>query len=416
MKYRTLANTGTSRVQPRPRGDGLRHRDRRGRSLRHPRPVRRGRRQPHRHRQRLRRRQRPRSCSAAGSPAARPTSPTASCWPPRPASGLAPTSTRPAPDGATSTAPSLPRCVASAWRRRPLPDARLGPADPGRGDPAASSTTPSAPARSTTSGCPTSPAGSCSSPCPPPRRWGCRSRSPCSSSTAWSAARTSTRSSPPPCTTTSGCCPGPRWPAASSPASTSRTPSRRAAPGWARTTRSTTGPCGCSPDKQQNWDTLDAVRDIASSIGATPSQVALSWLTNRPSVTAPIIGGEQPHAARGEPGRRRPRARRRRHQAPRRRQRPHPRRLPLRPVRREATRPLRRLQRAGHPRAGLRKVTVDWKDRRARRVVVGTDRAGRAVIESDEVTPNPEVHFRVQHQRPRWIASQPFSRSGVLHR
>lgn len=42
--------------------------------------------------------------------------------------------------------------------------------------------------------------------------------------------------------------------------------------------------------KQQNWDALDVVRDIASSIGATPSQVALSWLTNRPTVTAPIIG------------------------------------------------------------------------------------------------------------------------------
>jgi aryl-alcohol dehydrogenase-like predicted oxidoreductase len=41
--------------------------------------------------------------------------------------------------------------------------------------------------------------------------------------------------------------------------------------------------------KQQNWDTLDAVRDIADSIGATPSQVALSWLTNRPTVTAPIV-------------------------------------------------------------------------------------------------------------------------------
>jgi aryl-alcohol dehydrogenase-like predicted oxidoreductase len=42
-------------------------------------------------------------------------------------------------------------------------------------------------------------------------------------------------------------------------------------------------------DKQQNWDTLDVVRDIADLIGANPSQVALSWLTNRPSVTAPII-------------------------------------------------------------------------------------------------------------------------------
>jgi aryl-alcohol dehydrogenase-like predicted oxidoreductase len=42
--------------------------------------------------------------------------------------------------------------------------------------------------------------------------------------------------------------------------------------------------------KAQNWSTLDVVRDIAGSMGATPSQVALSWLTNRPGVTAPIIG------------------------------------------------------------------------------------------------------------------------------
>lgn len=44
--------------------------------------------------------------------------------------------------------------------------------------------------------------------------------------------------------------------------------------------------------KDQNWATLDAVRDIAESIGATPSQVALSWLINRPSVAAPIIGAK----------------------------------------------------------------------------------------------------------------------------
>jgi aryl-alcohol dehydrogenase-like predicted oxidoreductase len=42
--------------------------------------------------------------------------------------------------------------------------------------------------------------------------------------------------------------------------------------------------------KAQNWSTLHVVRDIAGSMGATPSQVALSWLTNRPGVTAPIIG------------------------------------------------------------------------------------------------------------------------------
>jgi hypothetical protein len=105
--------------------------------------------------------------------------------------------------------------------------------------------------------------------------------------------------------------------------------------------------------KQQNWDTLDAIRDIAGSMGATPSQVALSWVTNRPG-DGPHHRSEQPRAARGEPRRRRPRARRNRHPAPRRCQRPHPRRLPLRALRREAARPLRRLQRAGHPRAHVR--------------------------------------------------------------
>ncbi|WP_308159984.1 aldo/keto reductase [Arthrobacter sp. ISL-5] len=42
--------------------------------------------------------------------------------------------------------------------------------------------------------------------------------------------------------------------------------------------------------KDQNWDTLDVVRDIAESTGATPAQVALSWVANRPGVVAPIMG------------------------------------------------------------------------------------------------------------------------------
>jgi aryl-alcohol dehydrogenase-like predicted oxidoreductase len=42
--------------------------------------------------------------------------------------------------------------------------------------------------------------------------------------------------------------------------------------------------------KDQNWAILQTVRDIANEIGVTPSQVALSWVTNRPGVTAPIIG------------------------------------------------------------------------------------------------------------------------------
>lgn len=44
--------------------------------------------------------------------------------------------------------------------------------------------------------------------------------------------------------------------------------------------------------KDQNWDTLDAICGIADELGVTPSQVSLSWLTNRPAVTAPIIGAK----------------------------------------------------------------------------------------------------------------------------
>lgn len=42
--------------------------------------------------------------------------------------------------------------------------------------------------------------------------------------------------------------------------------------------------------KDQNWKTLEAVRDIATANERTPSQVALSWVTNRPAVTSTIIG------------------------------------------------------------------------------------------------------------------------------
>ena len=42
--------------------------------------------------------------------------------------------------------------------------------------------------------------------------------------------------------------------------------------------------------KDQNWDVLNTVRAIADETRMTPSQVALSWVTNRPGVIAPIIG------------------------------------------------------------------------------------------------------------------------------
>ena len=43
-------------------------------------------------------------------------------------------------------------------------------------------------------------------------------------------------------------------------------------------------------DSDRNWATIDAVVRIAKDLGVTPSQVALSWLANRPGVTAPIVG------------------------------------------------------------------------------------------------------------------------------
>ena len=43
-----------------------------------------------------------------------------------------------------------------------------------------------------------------------------------------------------------------------------------------------------APDR--NWATIDEVIRIAKQSGATPAQVALSWLADRPGVTAPIFG------------------------------------------------------------------------------------------------------------------------------
>lgn len=43
-------------------------------------------------------------------------------------------------------------------------------------------------------------------------------------------------------------------------------------------------------DSDRNWNTIEAVEKIAKDLGVLPSQVALSWLGNRPGVTAPIVG------------------------------------------------------------------------------------------------------------------------------
>ncbi len=43
-------------------------------------------------------------------------------------------------------------------------------------------------------------------------------------------------------------------------------------------------------DSDRNWATIDTVVRIAKQIGATPAQVALSWIADRPGVVAPIFG------------------------------------------------------------------------------------------------------------------------------
>lgn len=43
-------------------------------------------------------------------------------------------------------------------------------------------------------------------------------------------------------------------------------------------------------DNERTWNVIDALLAIASEIGKSPAQVALRWLLQRPSVTAPIIG------------------------------------------------------------------------------------------------------------------------------
>jgi aryl-alcohol dehydrogenase-like predicted oxidoreductase len=43
-------------------------------------------------------------------------------------------------------------------------------------------------------------------------------------------------------------------------------------------------------NSDRNWATIDAIVRIAKEIGAAPSQVALSWIVDRPGVIAPIVG------------------------------------------------------------------------------------------------------------------------------
>ncbi|MFF9042287.1 aldo/keto reductase [Streptomyces sp. NPDC014892] len=44
--------------------------------------------------------------------------------------------------------------------------------------------------------------------------------------------------------------------------------------------------------RDQNWSIVEVLREVASELGAEPSQVALSWIADRPGVVAPLIGAK----------------------------------------------------------------------------------------------------------------------------
>jgi aryl-alcohol dehydrogenase-like predicted oxidoreductase len=46
--------------------------------------------------------------------------------------------------------------------------------------------------------------------------------------------------------------------------------------------------------QERNWNLLDRLRSIGEARGKSPSQMALAWLLNRPSITSPIIGPKTP--------------------------------------------------------------------------------------------------------------------------
>ena len=61
-------------------------------------------------------------------------------------------------------------------------------------------------------------------------------------------------------------------------------------------------PFGDSKFTEHNWQVLDALRGVATDVGASPAQAALAWVLAQPGVTAPIIGGERHRAAPGQSG------------------------------------------------------------------------------------------------------------------
>lgn len=55
-------------------------------------------------------------------------------------------------------------------------------------------------------------------------------------------------------------------------------------------THTTRGAQAALPDRPEDFDVQDAVRDLAGQRGIAPAQVALAWLLRQPAVCAPIVG------------------------------------------------------------------------------------------------------------------------------
>jgi len=56
------------------------------------------------------------------------------------------------------------------------------------------------------------------------------------------------------------------------------------------TTRASSDPFGDSLYSEQDFDVVDATKEVAEGKGVSAAQVALAWLLRKPGVTAPIVG------------------------------------------------------------------------------------------------------------------------------
>jgi aryl-alcohol dehydrogenase-like predicted oxidoreductase len=60
--------------------------------------------------------------------------------------------------------------------------------------------------------------------------------------------------------------------------------------GEKHTTRANTDQFGDSLYKEEDFDVVDRLNEVAAELGKSPAQVALAWLLHKPGVTSPIVG------------------------------------------------------------------------------------------------------------------------------